>query len=87
MALTAERNKTSLTEKSQPPLSDTGREESAGVTSSLAPFTMWKPEFLFILNSPFNFRMKLPNNSIYLSINCGLLFIHLCTHMLFESLC
>lgn len=38
-----------------------------------APMTMWKIEFLFVLNSPFNLKMKLPNNSIYLSIICGLL--------------
>lgn len=71
-ALTAQRNKKHLTEKSQPMFSDTGRKERMGAQTT--PFTMWKIEFLFILNSPFNLRMKLLNNSIYLSIICGLLF-------------
>lgn len=75
-ALTTQRN-TSLKAKIRPIMmfSGTEREEVlAGGPLKLrqCPLTMWKIEFLFVLNSLFNLRMKLPNNSIYLSITFGL---------------
>lgn len=75
-ALTTQRNK-SLKGKISPHYDvqcHRKRRSSGGVSprAETVPPTMWKIEFLFVLNSLFNLRMKFPNNSIYLSIIFGL---------------
>lgn len=70
-ALTAHRNKKNWTENVSACVQEKG--ECVGVASSSDSTSDHVENWiLFVLNSPFNLRMKLPNDSIYLSVTCGL---------------